>query len=696
MNSYSKKLILACAAATLGWAGAAHGQSQNCTWIAGDGDWDVAANWDCRVVPGMDDNATIDTAGVTVTVVETTTVDTLTLADATLNVQDQLNVSAFYFETGTLGGGGLIRADNLIMDGSSRTLGENTILMLLAQGQWISGPIGINNSVEIIVNHGAELELSSDEGFTGNPAIAFPAFLVIQQGGTFHRTGSGTSLFNAMRVVNRGTFIVGNTTPEDPGPSLAFQSQNGVSHSGRFEVLDDGLLHFQQRSFHTEDAELVGTGVVAFSGSASHTFEGNGFNFDGLTQPLVGGTIVFQNGANGSTGSLYIENAVTIRGQTGTPPQGMNPTFTVNNSFVTEGNQVRFQNNLHIHALDGFDISTALLQLETNSVLFNHGVGNLAYSSEFRLGAAGNGANRTTLHNMPGATLNFLSNALIRSGSGVNALGGIIINEGDLFIFADPDSEGLDPLVIYGARVINRGLFRVFNGYVRFSNQFAAYLTDGGQMPVNLHGPYEFFDGASLGGNGTVGGDVVLQGGRLRTAEADADILPLDEPIVANLIMTSVDGTLTMDADSAVVARLFSDEGPGVGHDYYEFRGFPNIDGTLVLSQSESFEGSECATFTILNSTNNDIVGTFHTIDVVDNANITAVVNSHSIDAFLPGGQSDVVGDLNCDEVVNVSDMLILLGAWGTCPPDGDCPADLNGDGTVDVSDLLILLSNWG
>lgn len=49
--------------------------------------------------------------------------------------------------------------------------------------------------------------------------------------------------------------------------------------------------------------------------------------------------------------------------------------------------------------------------------------------------------------------------------------------------------------------------------------------------------------------------------------------------------------------------------------------------------------------------------------------------------------------DLNGDGVVDVSDLLELLGAWGPCP---GCNADINSDGVVDVSDLLILLGEWG
>jgi hypothetical protein len=56
----------------------------------------------------------------------------------------------------------------------------------------------------------------------------------------------------------------------------------------------------------------------------------------------------------------------------------------------------------------------------------------------------------------------------------------------------------------------------------------------------------------------------------------------------------------------------------------------------------------------------------------------------------------NIVGDLNCDGVVDGADLLILLSAWGECDDAKNCPEDLNDDGFVDGADLLLLLSNWG
>lgn len=61
--------------------------------------------------------------------------------------------------------------------------------------------------------------------------------------------------------------------------------------------------------------------------------------------------------------------------------------------------------------------------------------------------------------------------------------------------------------------------------------------------------------------------------------------------------------------------------------------------------------------------------------------------------AVIPGPgvcPGDIVG---LDGTVNVSDLLSLLGGWGSNPGH---PADTNEDGIVNVSDLLTVLGAWG
>jgi subtilisin family serine protease len=51
-------------------------------------------------------------------------------------------------------------------------------------------------------------------------------------------------------------------------------------------------------------------------------------------------------------------------------------------------------------------------------------------------------------------------------------------------------------------------------------------------------------------------------------------------------------------------------------------------------------------------------------------------------------------GDINLDEVVNMTDLLVVIAQWGNCP--APCPADVNGSGIVDITDLLAVIANWG
>ena len=52
-----------------------------------------------------------------------------------------------------------------------------------------------------------------------------------------------------------------------------------------------------------------------------------------------------------------------------------------------------------------------------------------------------------------------------------------------------------------------------------------------------------------------------------------------------------------------------------------------------------------------------------------------------------------ILGDVNCDGVVNVTDVLAIVSEWGDCALV--CNEDIVPDGTINVSDLLQVIGNW-
>ncbi len=63
------------------------------------------------------------------------------------------------------------------------------------------------------------------------------------------------------------------------------------------------------------------------------------------------------------------------------------------------------------------------------------------------------------------------------------------------------------------------------------------------------------------------------------------------------------------------------------------------------------------------------------------------------------GGERRIIKidpDINNDWIVNVTDLLAVIGAWGPCPASPTpCPADTDGDGQVNVADLLNIIASW-
>lgn len=79
-----------------------------------------------------------------------------------------------------------------------------------------------------------------------------------------------------------------------------------------------------------------------------------------------------------------------------------------------------------------------------------------------------------------------------------------------------------------------------------------------------------------------------------------------------------------------------------------------------------------------------------------------------TVDTGIPDGANPIIDmgayefqgsscDLDGNGSVGVTDLLILLGAWGPCPPAcPPCPSDFDGDCVIGVTDLLLLLGQWG
>ncbi|MHC4786821.1 MAG: right-handed parallel beta-helix repeat-containing protein, partial [Planctomycetota bacterium] len=122
--------------------------------------------------------------------------------------------------------------------------------------------------------------------------------------------------------------------------------------------------------------------------------------------------------------------------------------------------------------------------------------------------------------------------------------------------------------------------------------------------------------------------------------------------------------------------------------------GVPAGGGGVVFDPPVAFGVNADPNFVVAADLNGDGLPdllTANTDDGPSGGSVTALVNNPTAPPPL------CPADLDGDGDVNVIDLLLLIGAWGQCPPAPDpCPADLNLDGFVNVLDLLALIGNWG
>lgn len=52
------------------------------------------------------------------------------------------------------------------------------------------------------------------------------------------------------------------------------------------------------------------------------------------------------------------------------------------------------------------------------------------------------------------------------------------------------------------------------------------------------------------------------------------------------------------------------------------------------------------------------------------------------------------LADVNCDGPVNIDDLVMLIGGWGSC--SDSCPGDVDHNRTVNIDDLVAVITSWG
>lgn len=115
---------------------------------------------------------------------------------------------------------------------------------------------------------------------------------------------------------------------------------------------------------------------------------------------------------------------------------------------------------------------------------------------------------------------------------------------------------------------------------------------------------------------------------------------------------------------------------------------------TLADLNSQSAPTFNAACATPVNVVLTDLNGNYRPVPGTSAWTVGAV----ELNPTNPPGGAVPSPDINRDGIVNVSDLLLLLNAWGPCAIPGPvtCPADLNENGVVSVEDLLALFAAWG
>ena len=121
----------------------------------------------------------------------------------------------------------------------------------------------------------------------------------------------------------------------------------------------------------------------------------------------------------------------------------------------------------------------------------------------------------------------------------------------------------------------------------------------------------------------------------------------------------------------------------------------------LILSSRSSAVGRVfCGTISSgsLDSINGELLVNVGQVNIGLMEGNQQVANIGIIPCLVHGDAFPCPADLTGDDQVNIDDIFVALGLWGTCPNPCPpfCPGDLTEDCTINIDDIFAILGWWG
>jgi len=551
----------------------------NCNWIPASGNWNVAGNWDCGLVPSAP-NA--DTANIAAS--RTVTVNDIR-SIRSMNNAGTLQIDAFLLDlqsggTGTansgtinVGGastaalqvgaghninntGGTINIANgsvvnqfgsTITGGTINTSGSGALTVFANAGNFLNNST-LNGRMDMASNANSRQRVSGALTLGGAPTT-----IEINQNGILSFEGNSS-------LAGTGNLVFGNT---GAGNRIDLDGNGTTTFASGITVRGQNGTIGQQLNIGGTQTLLNNGTISADVGGGTITITDSDVTNNGTLSALNGGTLVLNSnvtgGASGQivagSGSTVRQQGVTLSGNINTSGSGL---FTVTSTAVNRLTGVTFVGNLDMateansrqRVTTGGLVLNGTVNINNNGILSFEGDGTLGGTGTVVLGATG-GGNRIDLDG--NGTTTIANGVTVRGQNGTIGqdinIGGtqILLNNGTI----SADVSG-GTITLTDSAVTNNGTLSAVNGGTLVLNSNVTGGA-GGQIVAGT-GSTVRQEGVTIGGTINTSGNGLFTVSSTAANRLDAVTLNgnLDMATVANSRERVVGGGLTLNGTISI------------------------------------------------------------------------------------------------------------------------------------------------